>query len=102
MIEPAYNPALSPKNLGCTNRIFACNDPLEENRFTSMLIGNDSVGALRQPTRKLQNNNMHHSSRHRTQSSGWHVYLFTTQEYENYVQSYHASHDQNWWYGERG
>ena len=28
------------------------------------------------------------------------VYLFTTQEYENYVQSYHASHDQNWWYGE--
>ena len=101
-VEPAYNPALSPEESWMYESYFLPRlDPLEENHFTSMLIGNDSVGALR----------VNLSENYRTticitlqdtelNPVDGDVYLFTTQEYENYVQSYHASHDQNWWYGE--
>ena len=101
-VEPSYNPALSPEESWMYESYFLPRlDPLEENHFTSMLIGNDSVGALR----------VNLSENYRTticitlqdtelNPVDGDVYLFTTQEYENYVQSYHASHDQNWWYGE--
>ncbi len=101
-VEPVYNPALSPEESWMYESYFLPRlDPLEENHFTSMLIGNDSVGALR----------VNLSENYRTticitlqdtelNPVDGDVYLFTTQEYENYVQSYHASHDQNWWYGE--
>ncbi len=99
----AYNPDLSPEEPWMYESYFLPRlDPLEENHFTSMLIGNDSVGALR----------VNLSENYRTtvcitlqdtdlNPVNGDVYLFTTQDYENYVQSYHSSHDQdNWWFDE--
>jgi hypothetical protein len=73
-------------------------DPLEENHYTTMLIGNDSVGILR----------VNLSADYRTtvcirlqdmdlNAVEGDVYLLTTEEYENYAQSYQAAHEQNFY-----
>ena len=70
-------------------------EPLEENHYTTMLIGNDSVGALRVNLSadyrttvciSLQDMNLN--------SIEGDVYLFTTEEYNSYSQSYHSAHDE--------
>ena len=72
-------------------------DPLDMSHYTTMLIGNDSVGALR----------LNLSATHRTticvtlQDTDSNpvvgdVYLMTTQEYETYVSSYQCAHSQSW------
>ena len=69
-------------------------EPLEENHYTTLLIGNDSVGALR----------VNLSANYRTticitlqdtdlNAVDGDVYLLTTQEYESYTQSYHSAHE---------
>ena len=69
-------------------------EPLEENHYTTMLIGNDSVGALRVNLSAdyrttvcitLQDTNMN--------PVNGDIYLLTTEEYNSYTQSYHNSHD---------
>ena len=69
-------------------------EPLEENHYTTMLIGNDSVGALRVNLSAdyrttvcitLQDTNMN--------PVDGDIYLLTTEEYNSYTQSYHSSHD---------
>ena len=73
-------------------------EPLEENHYTTMLIGNDSVGALR----------VNLSADYRTtvcitlqdtdlNPVNGDVYLLTTEEYNSYTQSYHTSHDENYY-----
>jgi len=69
-------------------------EPLEENHFTTMLIGNDSIGALRVNLSadyrttvcvRLQDTNLN--------AVEGDVYLLTTEEYESYTQSYNTAHD---------
>ncbi|MFQ3317487.1 MAG: hypothetical protein ACI8T6_000919, partial [Candidatus Poseidoniaceae archaeon] len=69
-------------------------EPLEENHYTTMLIGNDSVGALRVNLSadyrttvcvRLQDTNLN--------AVEGDVYLFTTEEYESYTQSYNTAHE---------
>lgn len=73
-------------------------DPLETSHYTTMLIGNDSVGALR----------VNLSASHRTtvcitlqdlnsNPVEGDVYLLTTSEYESYVTSYECAHTQSWY-----
>tara|TARA_B110000444_G_scaffold119196_1_gene112094 strand:+ start:2629 stop:3801 length:1173 start_codon:yes stop_codon:yes gene_type:complete len=73
-------------------------DPLEENHYTTMLIGNDSVGILRVNLSadyrttvciRLQDMNLN--------AVEGDVYLLTTEEYDNYAQSYQAAHEQNFY-----
>ncbi|MBT60273.1 MAG: hypothetical protein CMA63_01805 [Euryarchaeota archaeon] len=73
-------------------------EPLEENLYTTMLIGNDSVGALRVNLSadyrttvciKLQDMDLN--------PVNGDVYLFTTEEYDSYAESYSNSHNQNQW-----
>ena len=68
--------------------------PLEENHYTTLLIGNDSVGALRVNLSadyrttvciRLQDMNLN--------AVEGDVYLLTTEQYNSYSQSYHSSHD---------
>lgn len=77
-------------------------DPLEENHYTTMLIGNDSVGALRVNLSAdyrttvcitLQDMNLN--------PVNGDVYLLTSEEYSSYTQSYHSQHDPaNYDYGD--
>ena len=76
-------------------------EPLEENHYTTMLIGNDSVGALRVNLSadyrtticiRLQDTNLN--------AVDGDVYLLTTQEYESYSQSYLEAHNENGYYGD--
>lgn len=76
-------------------------EPLEENHYTTMLIGNDSVGTLRVNLSAdyrttvcitLQDTNMN--------PVNGDIYLLTTEEYNSYTQSYHSSHDDYYGYGE--
>lgn len=73
-------------------------DPLEENHYTTMLIGNDSVGILRVNLSadyrttvciRLQDMNLN--------AVEGDVYLLTTEEYDNYAQSYQAAHEDNYY-----
>ena len=73
-------------------------DPLEENHYTTMLIGNDSVGILRVNLSadyrttvciRLQDMNLN--------AVEGDVYLLTTEEYQNYAQSYQAAHEENYY-----
>tara|TARA_B100000767_G_scaffold240284_1_gene235986 strand:- start:1061 stop:2152 length:1092 start_codon:yes stop_codon:yes gene_type:complete len=77
-------------------------EPLEENHYTTMLIGNDSVGTLRVNLSAdyrttvcitLQDTNLN--------PVNGDVYLLTTEEYNSYTQSYHSHHDDGYYgYGE--
>ena len=69
-------------------------EPLEENHYTTLLIGNDSVGALR----------VNLSADYRTtvcitlqdtdlNPVNGDIYLLTTEEYESYSSSYHSAHE---------
>lgn len=77
-------------------------EPLDTSHYTTMLIGNDSVGALR----------LNLSANHRTticvtlQDTDGNpvvgdVYLFTSTEYDTYVTSYECAHTSSWYcYGD--
>ncbi len=76
-------------------------EPLEENHYTTMLIGNDSVGALRVNLSAdyrttvcitLQDTNLN--------PINGDIYLLTTEEYNSYTQSYHSSHSDYYGYNE--
>tara|TARA_Y100000766_G_scaffold285255_1_gene307383 strand:+ start:28452 stop:29474 length:1023 start_codon:yes stop_codon:yes gene_type:complete len=76
-------------------------EPLEENHYTTLLIGNDSVGALRVNLSAdyrttvcitLQDTNLN--------PVNGDIYLLTTEEYNSYTQSYHSSHDDYYGYDE--
>ncbi|MBL6884301.1 MAG: hypothetical protein ISR21_01235 [Candidatus Poseidoniaceae archaeon] len=98
--QPGYNAELSPEEPWMYDNYYTPRlEPLEVNHFTTMLIGNDSVGALR----------VNLSADYRTtvcitlQDTNFNpvnadVYLFTTEQYSNYEESYHSSHDENAWY----
>ena len=71
-------------------------EPLEENHYTTMLIGNDSVGALRVNLSanyrttvciRLQDMNLN--------AIDGDVYLLTTEQYDNYAQSYESTHQED-------
>ncbi len=77
-------------------------EPLDTSHYTTMLVGNDSVGALR----------LNLSANHRTticvtlqDTNGapvvGDVYLFTSTEYDAYVTSYECAHTSSWYcYGD--
>ena len=78
-------------------------EPLETSHYTTMLIGNDSVGALR----------VNLSATHRTtvcitlqdldsNPVEGDVYLLTTSEYESYVSSYECGHNAAWYCWDNG
>ena len=98
--QPGYNAELSPEEPWMYNNYYNPRlDPLEVNHFTTMLIGNDSVGALRVNLSAdfrttvcitLQDTNFNPVNAD--------VYLFTSEQYSNYEESYHSSHDEDAWY----
>ena len=75
-------------------------EPLEENHYTTMLIGNDSVGILRVNLSadyrttvciRLQDMNLN--------TVEGDIYLLTDEEYQRYAQSYQAAHEENYYSG---
>lgn len=98
--DERYNPELSPEEPWMYDTYYTPRlDPLEVNHFTTMLIGNDSVGALR----------VNLSADYRTtvcitlQDTNFNpvnadVYLLTTEEYSSYEESYFSSHQNDRWF----
>ncbi|MCH1422042.1 MAG: hypothetical protein L7U62_00930 [Candidatus Poseidoniaceae archaeon] len=102
--QVAYDPELNPEEAWMYESYYMPRlEPLEVNHFTTMLIGNDSVGALR----------VNLSADYRTticitlQDTSFNpvdadVYLFTSQEYSRYQDSYRSNHGNNPWYDDEG
>ncbi len=100
--NPGQDPSLSPEEPWMYETwMLPRLEPLEENHYTTMLIGNDSVGALRVNLSAdyrttvcitLQDTNLN--------PVNGDIYLLTTEEYNSYTQSYHSSHDDYYGYDE--
>ena len=73
-------------------------DPLETSHYTTMLIGNNSVGALRLNLSATQRTTICVTLQDADSNPvKGDVYLLTTSEYESYKDSYECGQDMAWW-----
>lgn len=73
-------------------------DPLETSHYTTMLIGNNSVGALRLNLSATQRTTICVTLQDADSNPiKGDVYLLTTSEYNSYKDSYECGQDMSWW-----
>ena len=102
--EGSYDPVLHPEDPWMYNPVWPLPtlEPLTTNHYSTMEIGNDSVGILRMNLSSEQRTTfcitLQSSDENITAPIEGDVYLFTTTQYQRYQEHYSASHSNYYWY----
>tara|TARA_B100001559_G_scaffold42535_1_gene31380 strand:+ start:2201 stop:3187 length:987 start_codon:yes stop_codon:yes gene_type:complete len=103
--ESVVDLSLSPEPSWMYDDFYEHNlEPLDSNHFSQLLVGNDSVGAIKvnlsanhRTTVCITLQNLNQTSNSDVSAD---VYLMTSSEYEKYEESYFSSHSDNRWYSD--